>query len=127
MAFGKLFVKMLGIAAQMAAKTAADAYRQAVKNALNNPATGAAASGALKQADMTLEEAAKILHVDRNAPIEDILKRYRHLFDVNGKSKAGSFYLQSKVVRARERFEQERPNEPWEQVFSSMDQPEPKK
>jgi hypothetical protein len=34
------------------------------------------------------------------------LQRYKHLFDVN--EKKGSFYLQSKVYRARERLEEVR-------------------
>ena len=38
---------------------------------------------------------------------ENLLKNYQHLFDVNDKSKGGSLYLQSKVVRAKERIEQE--------------------
>lgn len=32
------------------------------------------------------------------------MQRYKHLFDVN--EKKGSFYLQSKVYRARERLEE---------------------
>ncbi|KAG7248894.1 hypothetical protein CRUP_023079, partial [Coryphaenoides rupestris] len=32
---------------------------------------------------------------------------YEHLFKVNDKEVGGSFYLQSKVVRAKERLEEE--------------------
>ncbi|KAB0403236.1 hypothetical protein E2I00_015706, partial [Balaenoptera physalus] len=35
------------------------------------------------------------------------LQNYEHLFKVNDKSVGGSFYLQSKVVRAKERLEEE--------------------
>ena len=39
--------------------------------------------------------------------MEDVLERFKRLFDVNDPQKGGSFYLQSKVLRARERIEME--------------------
>lgn len=39
--------------------------------------------------------------------MEDVLERFKKLFDVNDPQKGGSFYLQSKVLRARERIEME--------------------
>ena len=35
------------------------------------------------------------------------MDRFKRLFDVNEPSKGGSFYLQSKILRARERIEAE--------------------
>uniref|UniRef100_A0A3Q3WL72 Presequence translocase associated motor 16 n=1 Tax=Mola mola TaxID=94237 RepID=A0A3Q3WL72_MOLML len=55
---------------------------------------------------MSLQEAQQILNVPTLTP-EDIEKNYEHLFKVNDKSLGGSFYLQSKVVRAKERLEEE--------------------
>lgn len=55
---------------------------------------------------MTLEEAQQILNVEKIDP-EEALKSYEHLFAVNDKSKGGSFYLQSKVFRAKERIDEE--------------------
>ena len=55
---------------------------------------------------MTLEEAKQILNVDNLDP-EQIQKNYEHLFKINDKAKGGSFYLQSKVFRAKERIDQE--------------------
>lgn len=55
---------------------------------------------------MTLEEAQQILNLDKLDP-ELIKKNYEHLFNVNEKSNGGSFYLQSKVYRAKERIDQE--------------------
>lgn len=55
---------------------------------------------------MTLEEAQQILNISKLEP-EEIQKHYEHLFQVNDKSKGGSFYLQSKVFRAKERIDQE--------------------
>lgn len=39
--------------------------------------------------------------------MEDVMERFKKLFDVNDPKKGGSFYLQSKVLRARERIEAE--------------------
>jgi len=60
---------------------------------------------------LTLEEACKILNVkppqNGNANMEEVMERFKRLFDVNDPKKGGSFYLQSKVLRARERIENE--------------------
>lgn len=55
---------------------------------------------------MSLDEAKKILDLETLDP-QLIEKNYTHLFNVNEKSKGGSFYLQSKVFRAKERIDQE--------------------
>lgn len=39
--------------------------------------------------------------------MEGMMERFKKLFDVNDPNKGGSFYLQSKVLRARERIEME--------------------
>lgn len=60
---------------------------------------------------MTLDEAVKILNVKPpqggKADMEDVMGRFKRLFDANDPQKGGSFYLQSKVLRARERIEAE--------------------
>lgn len=60
---------------------------------------------------MTLDEACRILNVKPpaggQANVEEVLERYKRLFDANNPEKGGSFYLQSKVFRAKERFERE--------------------
>jgi len=56
---------------------------------------------------MTLEEAQQILNVDKLDKLDDVLKNYEHLFAVNDKAKGGSFYIQSKVFRAKERIDEE--------------------
>ncbi|KAK3520323.1 hypothetical protein QTP70_021360, partial [Hemibagrus guttatus] len=55
---------------------------------------------------MSLQEAQQILNVSTLNP-EEIQKNYEHLFKVNDKAVGGSFYLQSKVVRAKERLDEE--------------------
>lgn len=58
------------------------------------------------QANMPLEEAMKILNVE-DLDVERVEKNYKHLFEVNDKKNGGSFYIQSKVYRAKERLDQE--------------------
>jgi len=52
---------------------------------------------------MAIEEARSILGVDANASLEDVMARYAKMFEAN--EKIGSFYLQSKIHRAKERME----------------------
>lgn len=55
---------------------------------------------------ITLEEAMQILNVNKLDP-KEVQEKYEHLFNLNDKSKGGSFYLQSKVFRAKERIDHE--------------------
>ncbi|EON64814.1 mitochondrial import inner membrane translocase subunit tim16 [Coniosporium apollinis CBS 100218] len=91
----------------------AEAWRQAAASqkyaaaSANNPgsATTFASSG------LTLEEACKILNVappkGGKADLESVTERFKKLFDLNNPKNGGSFYLQSKILRARERIELE--------------------
>ncbi|KAF7549422.1 hypothetical protein G7046_g8353 [Stylonectria norvegica] len=84
---------------------AASNYQRAQAKAGNGSGHASLSSG------MTLDEACKILNVkppaSGNANVEDVMARYKRLYDANEPSNGGSFYLQSKVVRAKERFERE--------------------
>ncbi|RZF42508.1 hypothetical protein LSTR_LSTR004427 [Laodelphax striatellus] len=55
---------------------------------------------------ISVEEAMRILNIEKMDPAK-INESYEHLFNSNDKSKGGSFYLQSKVVRAKERLDEE--------------------
>ncbi|KRZ19267.1 Mitochondrial import inner membrane translocase subunit tim16-B [Trichinella zimbabwensis] len=61
----------------------------------------------LEQFVKNYQEARQILNVSEKLDEAEIEKRYNHLFSMNDKAKGGSFYLQSKVVRAKERLEAE--------------------
>ncbi|KAH8417414.1 hypothetical protein KR222_010892 [Zaprionus bogoriensis] len=97
-AIGRAFAKALKqeIAASQEAAKRAGGGRQGDQSAESNLRTG-----------MTLEEAKQILNVDDLKSVENITKSYEHLFNVNERSKGGSFYLQSKVFRAKERLDHE--------------------
>ena len=78
---------------------------------------GGASARASLSSGMTLDEAYRILNVKppasggggggAQASVQEMVERYKRLFDANDPQKGGSFYLQSKVVRAKERLERE--------------------
>ncbi|KAM9745933.1 mitochondrial import inner membrane translocase subunit TIM16-like isoform 2-T2 [Menidia menidia] len=68
--------------------------------------TGQQSAAASSITGMSLQEAQQILNVSTLSP-EEVQKNYEHLFKVNDKAVGGSFYLQSKVVRAKERLDEE--------------------
>lgn len=65
----------------------------------------------INTSDMSLDEAMKILNVDE-LDAEKIEKNFKHLFEANDRKKGGSFYIQSKVFRAKERLDQEFSKDP---------------
>ncbi|KAI8355066.1 coth protein-domain-containing protein [Choanephora cucurbitarum] len=99
------------------------AYKQAAANAAKNGGAANTSGGGrtgtkeavmdalTRKTGMSMEEACQILNVTKEADLSKIAKSYEHLFGVNDPSKGGSFYLQSKVVRAKERFDMERAEE----------------
>ncbi|KAK5137447.1 mitochondrial import inner membrane translocase subunit TIM16 [Meristemomyces frigidus] len=89
----------------------AEAYKQASasqKYAAANSATGA---NTLSSSGLTLDEACRILNVSPpkggQGNLERVHEQFKRLFDMNDPKRGGSFYLQSKVLRARERLELE--------------------
>lgn len=56
---------------------------------------------------ISLDEAKKILNVEDVNDNESVKAAYEYLMKVNEKSEGGSFYLQSKVFRAKERIDAE--------------------
>ncbi|XP_076046509.1 mitochondrial import inner membrane translocase subunit Tim16 isoform X4 [Oratosquilla oratoria] len=94
---GRAFAKALRqeIAASQAAAARAGGGRRGERHSATTQKLG-----------MTIEEAKQILNVEE-LDAERIEKNYKYLFEVNDKAKGGSFYIQSKVVRAKERIDAE--------------------
>ncbi|BES99275.1 Mitochondrial import inner membrane translocase subunit [Nesidiocoris tenuis] len=108
----KYLAQIIVLGTQVVARAFARAVRQewaasqeAAKRA-GGGQRGANRAAANSRTGMTLEEAQQILNVDKLDP-EEVKKRYEHLFAINDKSKGGSFYIQSKVFRAKERIDDE--------------------
>ncbi|KAK7472609.1 mitochondrial import inner membrane translocase subunit TIM16 [Stygiomarasmius scandens] len=123
--------KILGKAFLEAGRQAAKNARTPAQGAIGSDVAGVrnATSGSItdkltRDHRMTLDEAHLILNVKRGEEMEKILSNYEHLFKANSppppppkgtptsgsRAKAvptNSHYLQSKVVRARERIEAE--------------------
>ncbi|QVM09079.1 mitochondrial import inner membrane translocase subunit TIM16 [Coccidioides posadasii str. Silveira] len=92
----------------------AEAYKQASassKYAAHAQKNGSSVSNTFASSGLTLDEACKILNVKPpkagEANLEHTMERFKKLFDMNDPKKGGSFYLQSKILRARERIEME--------------------
>ncbi|XP_032594190.1 mitochondrial import inner membrane translocase subunit Tim16 [Drosophila grimshawi] len=66
---------------------------------------------------MTLNEAQQILNVTDLSNMDEIRINYDHLFSINEKSNGGSFYIQSKVFRAKERLDRQLQNKEHENVI----------
>ncbi|KAI5918733.1 protein transporter [Camillea tinctor] len=101
--------RVLGRAFTEAYKQAQASSNYARAQAKINP-NGVSARASLSSG-MTLDEACKILNVKppqgAQTNMEEVMSRFKKLFDTNDPQKGGSFYLQSKILRARERIEAE--------------------
>ena len=91
----------------------AEAYKQAsasqkYASAMRDNPT---AANSMSASGLTLDEACRILNVSPpkggEADLGRVHEQFKRLFDMNDPKKGGSFYLQSKVLRARERIELE--------------------
>jgi len=111
----KHIIQLIITGAQVVGKAFGQAVRQEIRmsqEAAKASATRNAEASAAEnlRLGMTLDEAKQILNLtdeDLFGKTDRLQKNYDHLFDVNEKTKGGSFYLQSKVVRAKERIDQE--------------------
>lgn len=100
-----LGAQVVGRAFARALKQEIAASQEAAKRAGGGP-QGTRRAAANASTGLTLEEAMQILNVEK-LDLEKVKKNYEHLFSVNDKAKGGSFYLQSKIVRAKERIDAE--------------------
>ncbi|GAB5591806.1 mitochondrial import inner membrane translocase subunit TIM16 [Umbelopsis nana] len=112
---GRLIAQILVSVGTVVGRAFVAAYKQAAANAAQGGgaagragAKASAADALTRQTGMTIDEACQILNVTREAELAEVVKHYEHLFKCNDQATGGSFYLQSKIVRAKERFEMER-------------------
>ncbi|KAM5571512.1 mitochondrial import inner membrane translocase subunit PAM16 like 1 [Rosa sericea] len=100
----KILANLLVVGSGVLARAFVQAYRQALTNASK---TGVAheAAQSIRRASKTMAEgeARQVLGVTEHASWEEIVQRYDTMFERNAKN--GSFYLQSKVHRAKECLE----------------------
>ncbi|KAL4190264.1 hypothetical protein AMTRI_Chr07g23830 [Amborella trichopoda] len=100
----KLLANIIVMGSGILARAVFRAYREALANASRNGVAQEAVTNTIRRAGtMTELEARQILGVTENTSWEEVLKKYDALFERNAKS--GSFYLQSKVHKAKEYLE----------------------
>ncbi|TKY73404.1 Mitochondrial import inner membrane translocase subunit tim16 [Spatholobus suberectus] len=101
----KIFANLIVTGGGILARAFVQAYRQALANASKNFVAQETIQNTICRASkgMTEQEARQILGVTEETPWEEIVEQYGSLFENNAKS--GSFYLQSKVHRAKECLE----------------------
>ncbi|KAM3704362.1 hypothetical protein ACB098_04G168800 [Castanea mollissima] len=100
----RLLANLLVLGSGVVARSFVQAYRQALANASKSGVAQEAAQNIRRATKIMAEpEARQVLGVTEHSSWEEILKRYDNLFERNMKS--GSFYLQSKVHRAKECLE----------------------
>jgi import inner membrane translocase subunit TIM16 len=108
----RLIAQLVVPAIAIIAKTLPAAYAAALQNAkksgVADGATDAASKGAsfLGRARMSKDEALQVLNLTENDirsdNVESVQKQYDRYFEANSVENGGSFYIQSKVYRAKE-------------------------
>ncbi|KAF7837103.1 mitochondrial import inner membrane translocase subunit PAM16 like 2-like [Senna tora] len=101
----KILANLIVMGGSILGRAFVQAYRQALANASKNGVAQETIQNTIRRANkvMTEQEARQILGVTEETPWEDIVKKYDNLFESNAKN--GSFYIQSKVHRAKECLE----------------------
>lgn len=111
----RIITQILFTGTRVLGRAFAEAYKQAAASSQHSRVAGANTSGSnansFASSGLTLEEACKILNVKPpqrgKTDMDNVMEKFKTMFDRNEPTKGGSFYLQSKILRARERIELE--------------------
>jgi import inner membrane translocase subunit TIM16 len=108
----RIITQVVFSGARIIGRAVTESYRQAAASQKYAQASqNGGGGGAFASSNITMDEACKILNVSPGKmgtiELEGVTERFKKLFDLNEPSKGGSFYLQSKILRARERIERE--------------------
>ncbi|KAI4345003.1 hypothetical protein L6164_012173 [Bauhinia variegata] len=100
----KILANLIVMGGGILARAVVQAYRQALANASKSGVAQETIQNTIRRGKvMTQQEARQILGVTEETSWEEIVQKYDNLFESNAKN--GSFYLQSKVHRAKECLE----------------------
>lgn len=101
----KILANLIVMGSGILARAFVQAYRQALANASKSGVAQETLQNVVRKGSkvMTEQEARQILGVSDHSSWEEILQKYDTMFERNAKN--GSFYIQSKVHRAKERLE----------------------
>ncbi|XP_062514693.1 mitochondrial import inner membrane translocase subunit TIM16-like [Corticium candelabrum] len=115
MALPRFLVQVMVVGSQIVGRAFAQALRQEFRTGTaarqrasetGQKAAGTKSAAANSLSGMSLQEAKQILNVEL-LDHQQINEKFEHLFKVNDRAQGGSFYLQSKVYRAKERLDME--------------------
>mmetsp|Transcript_2122 Transcript_2122/g.2080 ORF Transcript_2122/g.2080 Transcript_2122/m.2080 type:complete len:119 (+) Transcript_2122:44-400(+) len=100
----KVIAQLIIQAGSILTRAVFTAYQQALRNAKAGGAPTAATAVIRKK--MAVDEAYKILNIEKVpggvVPVKVVNEQYEKFFNSNDPNKGGSFYLQSKIFRAKE-------------------------
>ncbi|XP_046749392.1 mitochondrial import inner membrane translocase subunit Tim16 isoform X1 [Diprion similis] len=105
-----LGTQVVGRAFARALRQEISASREAAKRA-GGGAQGRERAAANLRSGLTLDEALRIMNIESLKDKEALERNFKYLMEANDKAKGGSFYLQSKVFRAKERIDEELQNQ----------------
>ncbi|KAF3927025.1 hypothetical protein ABW21_db0204349 [Orbilia brochopaga] len=109
----RIIFQIVATGSRVVGRAFAEAYRQANASSKYKAVHSANSHFADRRAGLSVDEACRILNVKTpngsgkltGLTMDEVAAQYKRLFDANDPAKGGSFYLQSKVVRAQERLQ----------------------
>ena len=105
---GRIIAQVVVMGAGIVSKAFVQAYQQAVHNARTGNAGAMAAKTVVRKNQMSKQQALEILNFPTSGVTpspEEIQRQFSKYFEANDPAKGGSFYLQSKIYRAKEALE----------------------
>ncbi|CAM9895311.1 unnamed protein product, partial [Scytosiphon promiscuus] len=104
--FARIIAQLAVASAGIVSRAFVSAYSQAVHNARTGTLESAKAMS--RTSKLSTLEAMQILNLQKGEMKPDLIKkRYDQYFEINDPDKGGSFYLQSKVFRAKEALDEQ--------------------
>lgn len=106
----RIIAQVVIVGTQVFGRAFISAWKQAAANSrVAQESSGNAVKDAItRNTGITVEEACQILNLKKESLVlEEVLSRHKTMFESNDPAKGGSFYIQSKVLRAKERLEME--------------------
>ena len=121
---GKILAQLIIGLTSAGSRVFVAAYQQALSNAKRGGGTAAAGGAAINamRGKMQSGEAKEILNLQDLKEIDEIIveEKFKKMYDLNSPDSGGSFYLQSKIFRAKEALFRDMKLE----VENPLDQPE---
>lgn len=104
---GRIVAQVIVMTTGIVSRAFVQAYQQAVHNAKTGNTTVMAAKTVTRKNGMPKSQALEVLNLAPNSTpsAEEIQKQFTRYFEANDPAKGGSFYLQSKIFRAKEALE----------------------